>query len=284
MACVGPQRPGMLRGSAVLALISAVGCSRTGLEPPSDGGARPSVAAPACDMRPATLDECDFVGDGYADCGGEARLRYACTQHDCRWFRDECVPLEYEVSPCPVDDLCCLDDWPFPGGWDSARVSAMFGQQPAWNRGESVVVDVDIDDAVEVPPEVEFSCSGACAPEGFNESPCEQHLIVGWEVGLRPDSDDTPTIVLYPDNGIFGIGVRFELFESGDGWRARAFLWPFTDSSTGCPLSETTSRTRPEHLAREGRLTLNRGVREPGELHGSMHLLLSECYTLDGVF
>src|SRR5687767_8928731 len=88
-----------------------------------------------CPGEPPAFDQC-YAGYFFADCGGDGDPRFACSpDHGCRWFQDGCVAVGFEASPCPADDICCVDDWPFADGAYPAAWRSLYGLGTApWRR------------------------------------------------------------------------------------------------------------------------------------------------------
>src|SRR5262245_7773616 len=77
----------------------------------------PDAIPLSCPAERPSLDDC-FVGDAFADCGGTGdapilACRMLSDWRECRWFAGGCVATGYEPSPCPPDDVCCRDNFPF---------------------------------------------------------------------------------------------------------------------------------------------------------------------------
>ena len=184
--------------------------------------------------RPADADGC-VVGDDFVDCAGIGEPRFGCLASGagCAWFPGGCVPSTYHASPCPSDDLCCLDDWPFPEGlwsastgWSLAYVVYGMGSEPV-DAGSFAAVDVAIDPAV-LPVEPSLACASAwddLCPPGPS-APL---------TALAERGDDTLTVrAVYP--GFFGRELRIEVLP-GAPLRARACARPYTDYRDGASCS-----------------------------------------------
>ena len=254
-----------------------------GADLPSAEEIEADVALDCGGTRPASLDAC-LAGDGWADCAGSGEARLGCMGSDCRWFVRGCVPTGYSVSPCPVDDICCVEEgWPFREPFDWSQLTAMQRIQAPWGDGESVAVDVVIDPDLEPGPDgvvLECTCDAECAdagpvcwPEG---SAGFREWAAGWDAG-----DDTPTLSLQRWNGYVGSLVLVEVFSDGEGYRGRGVLWTISDAIPGCVLPEPASMTRPP-VALEGTLTIDGSPGASGR--GELHLVFDDGVVVDATF
>lgn len=129
----------------------------------ADAGSPPS----GCADPPPDDDAC-LRGDGWRACGGDGPPRFACAPgtFECAWFEDGCVPTAWIASPCPAEELCCIDGGAFaPDALESEdRERAnlyleLFGLEPP-DRDALARVDVVVDPALAVGPEPVLACGG----------------------------------------------------------------------------------------------------------------------------
>ncbi len=89
----------------------------------------------------------------------------------CAWFPGGCVPADWRPSACPADNICCLDNYPYPRGelstWTPVEKLSSYGILP-WNRTRNMDLTVTVDADVSA-PETALTC------EGFDDTfnPCE---------------------------------------------------------------------------------------------------------------
>ena len=118
------------------------------------GGARPSIT------------ECAY-GAAWAECGGSAgEPVFACYEGGggCLWFANGCVAVGFTASTCPADNLCCVENLPYPssstgiyGSIALATHLSEWGTLP-WDRERARSVDVTLATLATTTPTV--SCAG----------------------------------------------------------------------------------------------------------------------------
>ena len=267
-------------------LILALGCGGVATTvdsgtPPEPTGPDPALACPG-GIRPPSLRECSFVGDGFAECGGTSEPRLAC-MGDCKWFLGGCVPLEYTASPCSTDAMCCVDDFPFPITDSTARYQRSYlieRDARVWDRSALHGLAVVIDPSVVAPATVTVVCSGPCAPTSSSLCRLEPGQII--QARDQFGYDDTPTIVIGPQSAYAGTTLRLELFPREDGsFVGLATHNAFTDavaSPVPCPFGGPVDTTEPAMRTPTGTITLDRMPTEV--VHGHAELVFSECFSM----
>lgn len=178
-----------------------------------------------CDAEQPSLTECSR-GEFHADCPGSGPPVLACGELDCLWFTTGCVALGYSPSPCPADDICCLDDWPFeqPGepSFLYPRLYAL-GTAP-WDGRAFLSIPVEIDNGLEGPESPTFECPGDNAPVGLGSN----HPCAGW-LG-SPVGYVTERVVIDVPNG--GVGGWYPWIEvSPTESLSRVCVMPYSDVS-----------------------------------------------------
>jgi hypothetical protein len=197
------------------------------------------------------LSEC-FNGGMFSDCGGNGSPRLGCDDHGvCRWFSGGCAAVDFAVSSCPPENICCEDGWPFSdqdlAHGELSQLLLGWGREP-WDRWRDMTVDVIVDP--EVSADEPFSCTGQDTYESFAQTPC-----TGWTrqsaIAWRAD-----TIVIWPvTEGQEGWMPVIEIDPSGleGGPVARVCMFPFTDVVT-----LTCMRERDRECAATGVVSLSR--------------------------
>lgn len=247
----------------VLAALLA-GCTAGGAQSPDGGATGADAEELACAGDAPAIGSC-FRGDFFADCGGGAPPRFGCGPAgpyllDCLWFVGGCVAAGYTPSPCPADELCCMDEWPYstpgePHGLDTYLYR--FGQRP-WDRDRAMAVAVAVDPSL-LPAATTWTCSGVDPNPGGPNNPCN---------GFRgsPEGRLVDTVVLLAPNG--GVGGWYPWIEVDPtrtgGPAARVCGQPYTDV-VGTP---TCPRHADIACATTGVLTLGRIPTTEVELAG----------------
>lgn len=227
-----------MRLTAVLAVTTAA-CSGAALPPDAAPDATPACPAPTPD-----LSSC-FVGYFFADCGGTAAAPVlACAESDgCRWFAGACAPADHQVSPCPADDICCLDNWPFP---DHEEVLSLYdrlyglGREP-WDRQRAMTIPVTIDAAL-AEGDPTYTCSGDDGISATND-PCN-----GFP-GYPAARMEGTLVIEAPSWATAGWHPFIEV--DPDTLLARVCLYEFTD------VVESVCPPKDSHCATSGSVTLS---------------------------
>lgn len=256
--------------------------------------AAPIVVPPVtCEgPRPASLDDCAFVGDGFAECGGSGDPRLACAGYgDCKWFLGGCVPASHEPSPCLVGDACCVDGFPLPLAGDECdwlfigeEIRARAGA--VWDRTREANVEVRVDPTLSAPAEPALTCTGACAPTFYSVCVPDREGSRRSFTTSAATIDDTPGIRVRWVESFSGSYLSVEILPGPDGTlRARAFTVPYTDacpSEPVCPF-DGDPREAPTSLlvARGGSIVVDDAV---SPQHATLQLTMSDCFTIDAAF
>lgn len=282
-----------MRIVAVVTVLSVMGCGgeEGAIDGSVDGGVSPPVS---CDgPAPESLEECEFVGDGFADCGGRGEPRLACG-HGCRWYLGGCVPRSETPSPCTVGDPCCVDGYPFPlpaDVLDRGSLDAEIRQHAGavWSQTREANVAVTLDPTVEPPSEVSVTCEGECVPEGFSICRADREgspLVVM----QGPLLDDTPGFQIRWGVTFSGRFLAIEIVPGEDGaLRARVLHTEYTDvlpTAPACPFtSDPRTTLNGAQAAEGGTLVLDRLPSPDSPIpHGRMQLRMRDCFTIDAVF
>jgi hypothetical protein len=195
-------------------------------------------AGSSCEGVAPPLSDC-IVGDFFANCGGKIGPVLGCEQGgSCRWFENGCVADGFVASTCPSEDVCCIDNWPYPdvsigmGLWE--RLYGL-GQLP-WDADRAVTVSVGIDDTLTAPTEPSVLCTNYVPANSAETSPCFQRkdqLLDFWQEQRMQD-----TLVLgIGRTGFDGWWLWAEPLElPGDSPIARVCQYRFTDTpDSQCP-------------------------------------------------
>ncbi len=143
-----------------------------------------------------------FVGEFFADCGGDGAPVLACIDAgagngidggDCRWFTGGVVAAGYDPSPCPSDNLCCktgsrgLGNWPYDNGAHlELSLELWVNGIQAWDRTRSMVIPVTIDSTMTA-GDGTFRCAGS-PPDTFSPSPCRDTQTAHFVMATRRDT------------------------------------------------------------------------------------------------
>jgi hypothetical protein len=189
-----------------------------------------------CPGAPPDIESC-FVGDFFADCGGDGDATLACHDSDCLWFSTGCVASGYEASDCDPNDICCHADpnvegwtWPYSNSeyWRLYFEFYGLGIVP-WDRAREANLTVVVDGTLSAPITT-VSCNQPAPIPGFDA--CVGGMF--YQVLLR----DTITITGYArPPQFYGWVPWIELIPDVDGsLTARMCAYRFTDSlPTNCP-------------------------------------------------
>lgn len=191
------------------------------------------------------------MGAFWGDCGCDGQPKLACTddaRRSCRWFVGGCAPEGYAVSPCSVEDICCVDDWPFEGHRGVATHQQLWawGLEP-WDAEREMNVGVIVDPSLE-PEEREWTC----AVDEKVGSPCEGEEQLG-----REHYGGTFSLRLSSDTVSFGGWYMLVEVRRGEDPAARVCRLPFTDDvEASCSSIDPEYRDPDPVCASIGLLTL----------------------------
>lgn len=211
---------------AAAVLVGFAGCT-------GGSGSCPSVQVQDCVQGAAYLD-CSGATDG-----GAADPVFACTDNGmCQWYEGVCPPAGSHVSPCPANDLCCENDWPFPAS-DSLLASSqngstggvfrflsLWGTQP-WDEAREASeanVDVVVDSSLSEPSTVDVTCNGVtntgglCVPNAAPTVNAQVNQFITTWIIYAPTPDlgtDMLYIKMWP--GASSVLICRQL--AGDAWK-----------------------------------------------------------------
>lgn len=175
------------------------------------------------------LEECEQRTGISADCGGEGGPVLACSRRgECRWFAGACIADDFEASPCPADDVCCLEDYPFDASWKhfTPEDASVFGfllgfGTGTWDAARASTLNVSLDSSLAASTPT-LSCTEV-APGG----PC------GDVRDVRRVLDGSLVIWLSGPNNLAGWKLWIEAIRDTDGALvARTCRVPFADGIT----------------------------------------------------
>jgi hypothetical protein len=195
-----------------------------------------ALAAASCGDDRVEIDRCPgtepelsscFVGDFFAECGGDGPPRLACAEDECRWFAGGCVATGYEASDCDATDVCCHSAWPFanPDHNDLFPRLFGFGLHP-WDRTTETRLSASVDPGLAIPMS-SVSCSGPPPfyPE-FGFDPCTEEQYYSVRIRSTVTIGSTP---LYPQIAGWTPWVEIIRDDVG-GMTARMCAVEFTDA------------------------------------------------------
>jgi hypothetical protein len=257
---------------AVLLLCLGMGC---GCGEESKGST--DASSSSCDGPPPRLDAC-FIGGFFADCGGAGSPALACHENgDCRWFTGGCVAAEYETAPCPANNVCCEDNWPFVGATNGELSLWLlgWGREP-WDRARETSVDVAVDE--ETSASVAFNCNGTDPYDDPAQTPCS-----GWAQSTAGGTSGDTFVILPDTEGQFGWMPVIEIDpESPDGTaKARICMYPYEDT-----VDFVCKMERERECAATGLLTLSSLPNRREALGGMVGLVNAtfSTFELEGSF
>lgn len=199
-------------------------------------GCTASVPEDACDGARLAIDDCTS-GALWAECGGSATEPvFACRRVDgrCYWFEGGCAAADFEPSPCPADDLCCIgspfgypfdDSWRHPDAPSTHVYDALkgWGVSP-WDRARDRNVDVVI--APLAPAAASLECSGSALGAPCGDSGSDLRVF-------RTQHGVFTLQVVTTRGSLGGWSLSVEVIRDEDATlHARVCGIPFTDSVT----------------------------------------------------
>ena len=125
-----------------------------------------TIVEDRCNGARPVLADCVY-GGAWAECGGaDDGPLFACyaSGGGCLWFEHGCLAQGFVASSCPADDLCCIENFPYPASEPPiyrsiglAGFLSEWGTQP-WDRARERSGYVTV--APLAPAETAIACTG----------------------------------------------------------------------------------------------------------------------------